>query len=41
MVNLYRRTSGYNDNYPILVSDALASTIGTTDGSNSGVHAVI
>ena len=42
-IRVYRQTSGYNSDYPILVSRTLASSIGTvgTDGSNSLVYGVI
>lgn len=39
---LYRQTSGYDNNYPLLVSRTLASSIGTPDTNNSktGIYAV-
>lgn len=42
-VRVYRQTSGYNSDYPILVSRTAASSIGTSgsNGSTANVYAVI
>lgn len=40
-IAIYRQTSGYNDNYPIIVSRTLATSITATNNKNTGVYGVI